>query len=338
MNQNLQKEIYLELKELVKFIIEMSDKELQRKIANALILAKFFNDENSFSWLTVELNGYSDKEILPSYRKLKGILLRASDLKPMKPYLIPDEVFFHSFDINWPISKILEIINSLKSTNNPQFDQIYGKGDFGIYSIQMKGGVNYGINRRDFLLLISSINSKLIELGIEYNSKLEGVNSDQDENISIKLEILQDIFERFNRFYLQTRQRYNNREPLFSITDEYDIQDIVHALLKLHFDDIRPEDYIPEHAGSKSKIDFLLKKEKILIEIKITSEKLDANKLGKQLRDDIPHYKNHPDCKYIIFFIYDPLTIINNRKGFISDIEGMCDNSTSIIVWFSPLI
>jgi REase_DpnII-MboI len=50
--------------------------------------------------------------------------------------------------------------------------------------------------------------------------------------------------------------------------DEYDVQDSLHALLKLHFDDVRREEWTPSYAGSQSRMDFLLKREKIVVETK----------------------------------------------------------------------
>ncbi|WP_455906983.1 PD-(D/E)XK nuclease domain-containing protein [Raoultella planticola] len=48
------------------------------------------------------------------------------------------------------------------------------------------------------------------------------------------------IINKFPAFCRQLKKRYNDRAP-FEITDEYDVQDLVYALLTLHFDDIRAE-------------------------------------------------------------------------------------------------
>ena len=52
------------------------------------------------------------------------------------------------------------------------------------------------------------------------------------------------------------------------VQDEYDVQDLFHALLHIHFEDIRPEEWAPSFAGASSRMDFLLKQEQIIIEIK----------------------------------------------------------------------
>ena len=54
------------------------------------------------------------------------------------------------------------------------------------------------------------------------------------------LSILINICNRFNAVAKQLRERYNQRETL-DIDDEYDVQDLIHALLRVNFNDIRKE-------------------------------------------------------------------------------------------------
>ena len=87
--------------------------------------------------------------------------------------------------------------------------------------------------------------------------------------------------------------------------DEYDVQDLLHALLTLEHDDIRPEVWTPSYAAS-SRMDFLLKFEQIVIEAKKTRSGFEARELGEQLIVDIQKYKQHPDCRTLVCFVYDP--------------------------------
>ncbi|PZV25292.1 MAG: hypothetical protein DCF12_15575 [Snowella sp.] len=75
------------------------------------------------------------------------------------------------------------------------------------------------------------------------------------------LTILEKIFSRFHRINLKLQNRHDNR-PTIRIDDEYDVQDLLHALLTLYFDDIRSEEFTNSSAGRNSRIDFLLKREK----------------------------------------------------------------------------
>jgi hypothetical protein len=131
------------------------------------------------------------------------------------------------------------------------------------------------------------------------------------------------------------RSRYNNR-PTITIADEYDVQDMLRALLAIEFDDIRDEEYSPSYAGGSSRIDFLLKNEKILVETKMTRKGLTDKKLGEELIIDIAKYKNHPDCGMIVCFIYDPKEMIKNRKGLAADLENLSTAELPIIVVIAP--
>lgn len=66
------------------------------------------------------------------------------------------------------------------------------------------------------------------------------------------------LFERFFKVARQLRNRHDNRDTI-NISDEYDVQDLLHALLLIFFDDVRPEEWTPTYAGGALRMDFLLR-------------------------------------------------------------------------------
>lgn len=139
-----------------------------------------------------------------------------------------------------------------------------------------------------------------------------------------------------SRFHLVAKQlgdyRHENRNTII-ITDEYDVQDLLHALLKIFFNDIRPEEYTPSYAGKSSRIDFLIKSEKIAIEIKKTREGLKGKQIADQLIIDIDRYKAaHPDCETLFCFVYDPENLIQNPIGFEKDINEKHKGEAEVLV------
>ncbi len=48
------------------------------------------------------------------------------------------------------------------------------------------------------------------------------------------------------------------------------VQDHLHALLRLHFDDVREEEWAPSYGGSRTRMDFLPKRERMVVETKMT--------------------------------------------------------------------
>ena len=130
------------------------------------------------------------------------------------------------------------------------------------------------------------------------------------------------IFNHFNRCAQRLKRRHNMR-PTIEINDEYDVQDLLEALLKLHFDDVRAEEWTPSYAGGANRIDFLLKEEEIAIEVKMTRDNLKDKEVGEQLIIDIAKYRAHPNCKVLYCFVYDPNRVIRNPTGLTRDLEKL---------------
>jgi hypothetical protein len=135
------------------------------------------------------------------------------------------------------------------------------------------------------------------------------------------LNTLRQVLMRFHLAVRQLRDRHDAR-PTLDVSDEYDVQDLLHALLRMFFDDIRPEEYSPSYAGKASRMDFLLKNERIVVEAKMTRAGLGAKEVGAQLIEDIARYSVHPDCGRLICFVYDPTERINNPRGLERDLGG----------------
>lgn len=149
------------------------------------------------------------------------------------------------------------------------------------------------------------------------------------------LQQLELLLRRFHRVAYQLTQRYDDRRP-FLIEDEYDVQDLLHALLLTLFDDIRPEDAVPSLGGKSSRLDFLLKKEKIVVEAKMTRKNLRDGEIGEQLFIDIKCYQAHPDCQMLVCFVYDPGHYLKNPKALESDLNRKHDNLTVRVIIYSP--
>lgn len=136
------------------------------------------------------------------------------------------------------------------------------------------------------------------------------------------------------RFHLcadELRNRYSDR-PGIEITDEYDVQDIMRALLRLHFNDVRPEEWTPSYGGGSARMDFLLKTEQTVVETKKTRKTLTDRGLGSELLVDIGRYAAHPDCKRLVCFVFDPERWIRNPRGLEADLSGKRDNLTVQVI------
>lgn len=120
----------------------------------------------------------------------------------------------------------------------------------------------------------------------------------------------------------QERGRHDKR-PTLIIRDEYDVQDLFRSMLRIYFDDIRSEDPVPSVGGKSSRIDFLLKREQIVVEIKMTRDTLKSREVSDELIIDMKRYKGHPNFKTFIAFIYDPNKYIDNPAGVEDDLSEL---------------
>lgn len=148
------------------------------------------------------------------------------------------------------------------------------------------------------------------------------------------LQIVQVLCEQFHNVCRQLRFRHDSR-PTLDVQDEYDVQDLLRAMLSIHFSDIRTEEWTPSYAGRSARMDFLLKREQLVVEVKKTRRGLGARELGDQLIEDIERYKPHTDCLTLVCFIYDPDGFIANPRGIENDLRRQ-DGEIRVEVFIRP--
>jgi len=145
-------------------------------------------------------------------------------------------------------------------------------------------------------------------------------------------QLIEKVLKRFHQVAREIRRRHANR-PSFEIKDEYDVQDLLRGLLKLHFDDVRDEEWTPSYAGASARMDLLLKSEQIVIEVKMARKGLGQKRIREQLIVDKAYYKGHKDCKKLYCFIYDPDGKIKNPRGFERDLSDKVDGfETKVLI------
>lgn len=167
-------------------------------------------------------------------------------------------------------------------------------------------------------------------------SILNAFNTLQPTAIKVDYDlILSNLFNRFNAIARQLLRRHEGRETI-RINDEYDVQDLLGALLLHHFDDVRPEEWTPSYAGGSKRMDFLLKDSEIAIEVKMTRKGLKDKELGEQLIVDIANYKQHKNCKCLYCFVYDPEGFIRNPRGIERDLMAL-DKEMAVKVFIRPI-
>ncbi|MGW7534424.1 PD-(D/E)XK nuclease domain-containing protein [Amycolatopsis sp. NPDC054798] len=146
------------------------------------------------------------------------------------------------------------------------------------------------------------------------------------------LEQLEATFRRFPSV-ANFLGKANKNSVGLSITDEYDLQRIVGGVLFAMFDDVRPEDPTEQFAGGSSRIDFVLKREKVAIEVKCTRPSMTLRKLREELLSDLSAYPHHSGAEGVFILVYDKEHIVANAVGFEDDLaQTRADMKVAVVV------
>ncbi len=114
-----------------------------------------------------------------------------------------------------------------------------------------------------------------------------------------------NVCERLPQAASRLANRRKGKTP-FVITDEYDVQDLLHAVLRSSLKHTVQENPLPKVANAKSaKMDIGIEKLGILIEVKYAREPSDQAKIVQEIAEDLLLYTTWKPLKVLIFLIYN---------------------------------
>ena len=135
-----------------------------------------------------------------------------------------------------------------------------------------------------------------------------------------RIDRLFGVLEGFSVSHGLLAARKHNR-PNVNVTNEYDVQDLLHVILKPFYPDIAPEEYTPKRAGQQKRIDLVIKGLQTVVEIKMIRSKAHAKRVTDELDVDIANYPTHPSCRRLMCFVYDPKQLIGDPRGIEKDLS-----------------
>jgi hypothetical protein len=126
------------------------------------------------------------------------------------------------------------------------------------------------------------------------------------------LTLLDGILRRLPPVIRQLRWRQGDRPPL-RIDDDRDLEDLVRALLPLHFDDVRIETRTPLYSPG-TRTDLILAPAEIALTMKYARSSLPEPKLLEQWQEDVAYYRRQSRWRMLVGFIYDPEGVLRDGK------------------------
>ena len=133
------------------------------------------------------------------------------------------------------------------------------------------------------------------------------------------------LCQRFHMVARQLRLRGEYR-PTVTVEDECDVQDLMHALLRQHFDDISTDEWMPSYANGVARTTLLLDHDRLAFVVKKTRTGLARKDLADQVRADVERYRDRGRCHRILCFIYDPEGRIGNPRGLESELSSTSEH------------
>ena len=115
----------------------------------------------------------------------------------------------------------------------------------------------------------------------------------------------------------QLRSRHADRPP-FRLVDDYDLEDLLRAVLALEFDDVRPERRTPAYAAGV-RTDWRLPAADsgpaLMLTAKRITPALTERALTGQLEEDVAHYERHGADGILVVYLYDPEGLLPEAAG-----------------------
>jgi hypothetical protein len=137
-----------------------------------------------------------------------------------------------------------------------------------------------------------------------------------------RLAIVRAVLTTFPIIARHLSERGRGRPPIL-IETEYDIQDIVFAILRPTFPDVRYEDWTPRVAGRSRRIDLVVPDLNVVIELKFVRDRRHGRSVVDELHIDIETYHSHPNCGRLLAFIFDPGNFIVDPGLLERELSGL---------------
>jgi hypothetical protein len=143
-------------------------------------------------------------------------------------------------------------------------------------------------------------------LGVSEKLFLENVVVEPQKDVVLRVVSALEAFSECVR-YLNTRR---SQGAVLVLDSEASVQDTLYLMLRPWIPDLVPENPGEKVANTYSIKDFTSRSGRFVIEAKFIRTKEHGKSVVSELNNDIESYRYHSHCDDLIFFIYDPESLI----------------------------
>lgn len=142
-----------------------------------------------------------------------------------------------------------------------------------------------------------------------------------DEHLDA-VRVILTLGDRFLNVERELARRYGKpTRPTLKVKDEYDAQDLLRSLLAIFFEDVRAEDSTASYGGGTSRVDFVIPKFELAIELKFARKSMTSKSLGAELIVDRDRYSTHASVRHLICLVFDHQGLLQGPRGIEEDLS-----------------
>lgn len=186
-----------------------------------------------------------------------------------------------------------------------------------------------GHQEHDILSRVSKENVNVVTKPVDHRELAISVTALLDA-WSRKFAFVEQVLESFLASYLILEKRAHAR-PAFTFELEYDLQDLLHSIMKPYFPDVITEEYTLKRAGKSKRLDLVIKGLETVIETKMVRNAGHGTEIADELDVDIRGYVSHPYCKRLFCYVYDPKRDIRDPRIVERDLSGEARHDSKAI-------
>jgi DNA-binding response OmpR family regulator len=181
----------------------------------------------------------------------------------------------------------------------------------------------------EILERVSRLNVRVITKPVDHR-ELAISTTAQIDSWNRRLLRIDQTLETFT--YCQTAlENRGHKRPAFRIVNEYDVQDLLHVMMKPYFPDVVTEEYTLKRADKTKRLDLVIPGLETVVETKMIRNKKHGTDIANELDIDVRGYVSHPNCSRLLCFVYDPQRHIKDARAVERDISGEASQDTKVV-------
>jgi hypothetical protein len=145
---------------------------------------------------------------------------------------------------------------------------------------------------------------EVFQKGIDYAQELLYASDTVTTGTTGQLELVLQVGGRIREAARVLEHRRKDKTP-YAIEDEYDVQDLLLAVLRTYFKFTVKENPLPKRGGISSRADLSIEELGVIIEVKFVRGPADQRRVVKEFAEDQQFYIEWQHLKHFVYLVYN---------------------------------